>query len=183
MKIFCTVCIHLILLFTLLACDNSTVSSPQINQEVYVEIPSITIRSDDTSIPYISRLVDTSDNLHGRSGVFKKIKTNQSKIPYIQLGEEIQLKLQHDPPVSYTLFDDILNENGTRKYSHLSTQEVIFHFEDRIGTFLLTPNAASYLSSDSQNYSPGKTIRGFTLVCYWDNQTVEYSFIVRTDAS
>ena len=130
MKKFCTLCIHLILLVTVLACDNSTVSTPQTNQKVHVEIPHITIQSGDTDIPFVSRLVDTSDNLHDRSDEFEKIKNNQSEIPYIQLGEEIQLILQHVPPVSYTLFDDILNENGTRKYSQLSTREVVFHFED-----------------------------------------------------
>jgi len=109
--------------------------------------------------------------------------TNQNEIPYIQFGEEIKLILQHDPPVSYTLFDDILNENGTRKYSQLATREVAFHFEDRKGTFLLAPNAASLLSSDSRDYAPGRTIRGFTLICHWENESIEYSFIVRTDAS
>ncbi|RJE86920.1 hypothetical protein D3P07_17215 [Paenibacillus sp. 1011MAR3C5] len=152
------------------------------NEGVLNDIPRITIQSGDSEIPFVSRVVNNSDNPDDRSDAFETLINNKVEIPYLQIREKIQLILEKDAPVSQTLYDEILNENGTIKYNELSTKEVVFHFNDKIGTFILAPNLASQLSSNSQDYEPGKSIRGFTLICNWENKSIQYSFIVRSDA-
>lgn len=183
MKRLSVLFIHFTLVFTVLACDNSAVTTPQpIDDDVLVEISSLTIQLDDNAIPYVSRQTDSSGNPFNESEELEMNKINLNKLPYIPLGAKIHLVLENGPPMSYTLLDDILNEEGTRKYSQQSTQKVAIQFEDKIGTFVLAPNKAAFFSSNSESYKPGQTIRGFKLICHWEHESIEYSFIIRTDA-
>lgn len=183
MKRLCVLLIHFTLVFTVLACDNSAVTTPPlIDDDVIEEIPSLTIKSDDNAIAYVSRQTDSSGNPLDESEEFGKNKIILNMLPYIPLGAKIQLILENGPPMSYTFLDDILNEDGTRKYSQQSTQKVDIQFEDKIGTFVLAPNNAAIFSSNSESYKPGRTIRGFKLLCHWEHESIEYSFIIRTDA-
>lgn len=150
--------------------------------EVTIGIPPLAIQSGDNAIPYVSRLTDASGKLHDDSEELEKNNFKLSTLPYIQFGDKIQLSLENSPPVSCTLFDDILNKDGTMKYTEQTTQEVSFQFENKIGTFVVAPHKAAIFSSNSHSYAPGQTIRGFRLQCQWEHKSIEYSFVVRTDA-
>jgi hypothetical protein len=56
-------------------------------------------------------------------------------------------------------------------------------FSNRKGTFELDMHPAVFLSSNSEDYLPGKTMRGFKLTCSWGDNQCEYGFIIRTDAN
>ncbi|MEK3882777.1 hypothetical protein [Paenibacillus sp. PL2-23] len=107
-----------------------------VNTKESTGVEIITIHSGDIEIPYVSRLVNAIDNPDHRPDTFDSLTNNQSEIPYLQLGEEIQLILNKAAPVSQTLVDEILNEDGTRKYNELSAREVFFQFDDKLGIFI-----------------------------------------------
>ena len=41
---------------------------------------------------------------------------------------------------------------------------------------------AAMLSSNSKDYEPENTIRGFKLICSWGDNECEYGFIITSDA-
>lgn len=103
-------------------------------------------------------------------------------IPYVKLGEVIQIEFSNTAPDSYKLTDYILRDDGTFKYKKEIAEPVNVEFEDKTATFRLDSNMAAFLSSNSKDYESGATIRGFRLTGEWLDQTKEITFVVRTDA-
>lgn len=85
-------------------------------------------------------------------------------------------------PESIEMYDYVLQEDGTMKYSSLATESVSLELTDKVGSFKLKENLSSKLSSNSNDYEPGKLIRGFRLIGKWDEQLREYAFVIRSDA-
>jgi len=79
--------------------------------------------------------------------------------------------------------DSVLNESGVIKYTTREDITIPFTFSNRKGAFMLEMNPAVFLSSNSEDYLPGKTMRGFRLTCSWGENQCEYGFITRTDAT
>ena len=51
-----------------------------------------------------------------------------------------------------------------------------------ISSFKLERHWAALLSSSSEDYKNGNTLRGFRLLCTWGENQCEYAFVIRTDA-
>lgn len=109
------------------------------------------------------------------------IKDTNLTIPYVKLGETIQIDFKNEVTSTYQLKDYILREDGTPKYEKPTIVTTDIEFNKGVGTFVLSENIWVYLSSNFADYEPGKTIRGFLLVCNNKDNEKEYAFIIRTD--
>lgn len=112
------------------------------------------------------------------------INDSNGSLPYVELGESIQIAFSSEPPDSYQLTDNVLHEDGTIKYGK-QKQAVLpinIKFDHGIGSFVLQENISTIYSSNKKDDEPGATIRGFRLIGTWKNEIKEYVFIFRTDA-
>lgn len=110
------------------------------------------------------------------------INNRDTKLPYVELGKTIELRFEEKFPDAYELKDYILEDNGNPKYTEQTIQSITMKKHDNgKGSFTLEGNWAVNLSSDSKDYEPRATIRGFHLTCSWDGNMCEYAFIIRTD--
>lgn len=149
------------------------------------EPPEIIIMADDTQIGYVVGLNKWNRAVYDRENTFETIMKEESKIeiPYIKSGTIIEIKVKGRVPDTVELRDSVLNESGVIKYTTREDITIPFTFSNRKGAFMLEMNPAVFLSSNSEDYLPGKTIRGFRLTCSWGDNQCEYGFIIRTDAT
>lgn len=132
-----------------------------------------------------SRSVESVDYGDGDTELFQTIMNDSSAgIPYVKLGETIDIAISGEGPESYQLMDYILNEDGTVKYEQQkqTAQPINITLNDGGGSFVLEENKWVYFSSDNKDYEPGAAIRGFRLTGDWKGEIKEYVFIIRTDA-
>lgn len=147
--------------------------------------PKILITSEDKEIPYVVGLNQWNGSIYDREDTFQTIikKDSGIKVPYIQLGKTIQMDFKGIKPDKLVLKDYILKENGIPKYTEKLINEVPVKLVDGKVTFKLDVHMAAMLSSNSKDYEPGNTIRGFKLTCNWGNNECEYGFIIASDAN
>lgn len=152
--------------------------------EIPAEPPEIKITSGETEIDYAVGKNMWNGAVYNRTGTFQMASYGKSlsDYPYIELGEEITIEFDGPVPEAYTLNDYILDSDGGVKYSNEVTRELPIEFTDSTGTFVLDFNPASALSSNSEDYGPGSSVRGFLLICAWGDNECEYGFIIRSDA-
>ncbi|MNP63489.1 hypothetical protein D3C76_1588940 [compost metagenome] len=81
------------------------------------------------------------------------------------------------------LYDYVLNEDGTIKYSSLATETVSIQVSNNVGTFKLNENLSSKFSSNSKDYESGNLLRGFLLITTSGDKQVEYAFVIKSDIS
>jgi hypothetical protein len=154
------------------------------NSENSDSVPEITLKAgNDAVISAIkSRTVDTVD--FEDTSLFQSIMNDATiKIPYVKLGETVTISFSKEPK-SYELRESLLHTDGvfTFKSQPAQQQPVTIKFHDKSATFILDENMYARLSSNSSDYKPGGTIRGFRLVCKWEGRTQEYVFVIKTDA-
>lgn len=150
------------------------------------EPPTITIQHDGTEINWIVGKNKWNGNIYDREDNFKLIMSNTTtgELPYIKNGENIMIQLDGHVPDSVTLSEYILRENGDVKYNMAGMPyDVHFGILNHTGTFTLTPNYTTSLSSYSGDYAPGNTIKGYRLVCTWGENECEYGFVIKGDAA
>jgi len=178
-------------MLTLTACsyNKETSTSPKsittpVNNVTLTNQPEILITSGDKEIPYVAGLNQWNGSIYDREDTFQTIMKKESgiKVPYIQLGETIQIEFKGVAPDKLKLKDYILKENGIPKYTEKEENEIPAKLVNGKLTFKLGVHMAAMLSSNSKDYEPGNTIRGFRLICNWDNNECEYGFVIRTDA-
>jgi len=153
--------------------------------------PGLYISTEDMEIPYDVVKTDWSGEAYDRGITFQSIISND--IPYIALGSTIQLQFYTyalDTPISVELHECILDTNGKLKYDDRASNIMTIEFEKKIdslipesGSFVLESNPAALLSSNSEDYRQGAVIRGFRVLCQWENKSCEYIFVLRSDAS
>lgn len=137
----------------------------------------VTVGGDNTNSVVMSRVVDSLNDQD--NGLFKSI-INDSKItiPYARLGEIVNLTFTGKTPVSYELKESILNKDGAIKTPQRS---IHIQFTNGSASFNLSENNFSFLSSNIKDYEFGASIRGYRLICKWEDRMQEYAFIIRTD--
>lgn len=113
------------------------------------------------------------------------MEIHASDLPYIHIGEPIQIEFLHQTtvPDSYELIDYVLTREGEMKYKIPEPIKPKVEFDQGTATFTLDENFLVYASSASEDYEPGAIIRGFRLVCTWGDNTQEVAFVIRTDVS
>ena len=109
-------------------------------------------------------------------------------VPYYPLNSEFRFELDGEQPVSAVLYDALLlSENGTVKYRNGTGGPLLDSSDVSIadGTLMIPLLSVSYtaLSSSSLDYEPGRTLRGFKVLCdFADGRQTAYWFLTRTDA-
>ncbi|QSF43060.1 hypothetical protein [Paenibacillus tianjinensis] len=100
----------------------------------------------------------------------------------MKLGESVQIQLEKGAPAVYELSDVLLSENGGYIYRMPEDKPIVMEFSSGSGSFVLKENMAAFLSSNTKDYEPGATIRGFKLTKQGGGEKQEYYFVLRTDA-
>lgn len=168
------VSLSLVLLFIFSACDREQARNPVMN-EASVTSKGKVIRS-------VEKLLETNTGSDEDRTLFQSLMAESDLIiPYVKLGEIIQVDFSGTAPDSYKLTDYILKEDGTFKYNKGTASPVNLEFDNKKATFKLDSIMTVFLSSDSKDYEPGATFRGFRLIGEWVDQSKEITFIVRTD--
>ncbi|MNG02238.1 hypothetical protein D3C84_852560 [compost metagenome] len=161
--------------------------SKEENSQPADPLPEVQIIADGTELQVQSRTLTEYDD--SNSDLFQQMvaTADAATIPYIELGSAIQLLLNGITPESYRLTEYILNKDGSLKYApspeHSSQDPMMISFQDGAGAFILKPNPMALLSSQSSDYGPGATMRGFRFVTNIAGQMKEYTFVLRSDAS
>lgn len=156
-----------------------------VEKEKLQEPPDVTIKVDDQVIKHEVGINDWNKTRLNKENTFITImKQYKEMVPYIKLGKKVSIEFKHNPPDSLGVLDYVLWEDGTEKYGHVEIVPV--RLEDGKYVFDLNRNFATMASSNSEDYKPGRTLRGFKAFCLWKNKELdnacEYGFIIRTDA-
>ena len=148
------------------------------------EPPKITVTVGGREIGYKIGIYRWNGTNYDRGNTFSEIMNADSEIeiPYIQLGENIEIDFKGKSPEKYELRDYVLKDSGSLKYSDRVTGIVPIDFENETASITLKANMAAMLSSHSKDYEKGATIRGFQLICSWADNRCEYMFVIRSDA-
>lgn len=178
-KIF-LICFMVIMVTNLVGCSDEK-SNPQEPPEIIVTIDNQTIDCEIGKNKWNGAVYDREDT-------FKAILKKGSKkvVPYIKLGKTITIEVKQNPPEAIEIFDCLLNENGDKKYTSREIVKIPVKLKEGKCSIDFDENPAAFLSSNSEDYGAGRTLRGFKIVCRWGkNEGVnecEYGFIIRTDA-
>ncbi|WP_334072557.1 MULTISPECIES: hypothetical protein [Paenibacillus] len=170
----------LTLLIAITACDNDNNSAKAVADSGTIEVKA---NNQDISPVIISKTVEKPD--YGNLDSFQSILENKAaNLPYVKLGETIQVKFldQTVEPDSYELIDYVLTEEGRMKYEKTEPLKPEVEFDKGTASFILKENMQAYASSNSKDYEHGAVLRGFRLLCKWNNGTREVAFVIRTDA-
>lgn len=158
--------------------------SKTVNKSAPNNPPEILITAGHKEIPYVIGLNEWNGAKYDREATFQTImkKDSSIEIPYIPLDETIQIEFKGIVPDELQLRDYILKKDGTPKYTEKEVNEIPVKLVDGKMAFKLQEHMAAMLSSNTKDYEPGNTIRGFTLTCKWGDNECEYGFIIKTDA-
>ncbi|MDX5474744.1 MAG: hypothetical protein LPK00_04325 [Bacillaceae bacterium] len=102
------------------------------------------------------------------------------ELPYIALNETIHIEVSNLNGKELVIEDYILNKNGSFKYADGVVESYTIPLTNGKASFKLQTNGAEFFSSNSDDYLPGNTIRGFIV---YSESTTLFSFVLRTDAS
>lgn len=114
----------------------------------------------------------------------KKVMENDSweELPYISLNEIVTIEAENFQTEEFAVFDYILTRTGTIRYNEKAVQTSVAPVKDGKATITLSTNLAVNLSSNSEDYLPGKTIRCFVIRTDIESSSFTFAFILRTDA-
>lgn len=101
-----------------------------------------------------------------------------ASIPYVALGEPVQIHIRGEAPDSIRLEDYALKLENMDRWEMPMTIPLEFH--DGKAAFALRDNPAATLDSEG-DYEPGTSIRGLKLICKWGNTEKHYTCLVRSD--
>ncbi|HSN66237.1 MAG TPA: hypothetical protein VLS94_06325, partial [Fusibacter sp.] len=104
------------------------------------------------------------------------------ELPYVALGEEVVIDATNFETELFTVEDAILKQDGTFKYGEQSTTVYEVEVVDGIAKFQLPDHFATSLSSNTEDYKPGHTIRAFVLRAKIDKADFVFAFVIRTNA-
>jgi len=162
-------------------CKNSSIT----------DLPIITIQSGDMEIGWVADKWNGNKSFN-RDGFYEIMRDLEwqdltvEDLPYIKNGEEIIIFFNGAEPDSFTVTEFILNQNGSQKYN---VEGMDYDLEFHAGVyrprhiFAVKHNLVTSLSSNSNDYLPGNTIKGYRIAAVWGVHEGEYAFIIRGDAS
>ncbi|GFN33769.1 hypothetical protein PCURB6_40290 [Paenibacillus curdlanolyticus] len=168
-------------LVVIVSCSSKSDNEPAMN------LPEVQIIANGTELQVQSRALSEYDD--SNTDLFKSMvaTADASTIPYIELGSAVEIILHNITPDSYRLTEYILNNDGSLKYApspeEAPQDSMMISFQEGSGAFILKPHPMALLSSQSTDYNPGATIRGFRFVTNTAGQMKEYAFVLRSDAT
>jgi hypothetical protein len=145
------------------------------------EPSSLQITVGKSVLSYVVGLNQWNESEYDREDNFKLIMKGvlASDLPLIELGETISIEFLGQVPDSTMLTECLLQSDGTQKFTIEDTIDI--DFSSGQGSFILEKNMSVAFSSNSADFMPGASIRGFRLICKWGNNECEYAFVIRSD--
>ena len=146
--------------------------------------PSLSIMIGDQSVKtiyYGDRYIESREDIE-RFLDFPFENASWEELPYVALGDEVVIEATNFDTDSFTVEDAILKQDGTFKYNEKSTVVYDLEVVDGIAKFQIPDNLATSLSSNSEDYKPGHTIRAFVLRAKIDKADFAFAFVIRTNA-
>lgn len=171
-KNHCITIVCIISLFILSACTSNAIKK---------EAPMITINYGDKDIKYNLVSYDADDTIENSVFIIDLDKFHDEDIPYIKIGEKINIDFNGKFPDTCKLNDYILNPDGSKKYNDPPIQIIPIEIFEYNSSFILEKNWPVSFSSNLKDYEKGAIIRGFRLVCSQEDSIYEYRFVIRTD--
>lgn len=115
----------------------------------------------------------------------RKVMENNSweELPYVSLNELITIEAENFQTKELAVLDYILTRTGTIRYNEKSVQASVVPMNEGKATITLSPNPAVNLSSNSEDYLPGKSIRCFVIRTDIEGSSFVFAFVLRTDAN
>ncbi|MDR0293000.1 MAG: M56 family metallopeptidase [Oscillospiraceae bacterium] len=160
------------------------------------EPPGITVWSGNQNIEWAVGKNEWNGSVFDRLDNFQRLMTDKTidALPYIKNGGAITIAFGGAFPDAITVTEYILSENGGRKYNvpgmsynvrFGAWNRIFSRIMNRPGSFTIRPRAnyATGLSSNSADYMPGNTIKGYSILCAWGGNECEYGFVIRGDAA
>lgn len=122
-------------------------------------------------------IADSSDPL-------EKLAESENAIPYVRLGMEIRVQFKNGTEPDYVRIEDmVLNKDGNALYGSDAVKKDEAEPENESVSVTLSPNLYALRSTDSVTYQKGGVLRGFRMICEWENGSrAEYAWILKTDA-
>ncbi|AIQ53522.1 hypothetical protein [Paenibacillus sp. FSL R7-0331] len=149
------------------------------------ERPPVTVLADGSEIPATVRTADDGESdQEDRQAQYRVLmeQIEEADIPYIRLGETVEIHLGEENRAHYELTDVILLPDGSYKYKMPDNGPETVMISEGSGSFELGMNPAAFLSSNTADYEPGATVRGFRLSGLSGGAQQEIFFVLRTDA-
>lgn len=146
--------------------------------------PSLTITIDDQSIKpiyYGDRYNESREDIE-RFLNFPFENATWEDLPYVALGDEVVIEATNFEADLFTVEDAILKKDGTFKYGEQSTNVYDVEVVDGIAKFQIPDHFATSLSSNTEDYKQGHTIRAFVLRAKIDKADFVFAFVIRTNA-
>ena len=146
--------------------------------------PSLTITIGDQSIKpihYGDRNNESREDIE-RFLNFPFENATWEELPYFALGEEVVIESTNFETDLFTVEDAILKQDGTFKYGEQSTISYEIEVVEGIAKFQLPDHFATSLSSNTEDYKPGHTIRAFVIRAKIDKSDFAFAFVIRTNA-
>ena len=132
-------------------------------------------------IYYGDRYNETREEIDKRLKMAMEDKSLED-LPYLPLGENIKLDAVNFQTEEFKITDYILMETGEIRYDEKVAQQLVLPVDGSSASMNLQSNDAAFLSSDSDDYEPGKTIRGMVIRADIEDAPFAFAIIFRTDA-
>lgn len=111
-------------------------------------------------------------------------KLDKNDLVYVADKKEISIKFNEEIPEDIHLSEYIIDENGNYKYSSdTAAKSIDVSMNGNEASFTLEPNIATLLSSNSNDYEKGATLKGYRMICEWKDGESEYLFVIKSDAA
>ena len=160
--------------------------------EEFDRLPDIVVSygADNLEIPSASGDVSWIEKKEGGGQVstiacgtdpLKYLVQQEVEIPYLSFGSTIRVRFEHPVlPEKVLVYDVIVSDDGQGEYTEAAAMKKEYYPESSI---LELEVDASQKNSHEAPAKEGETIlRGFKLVCSWENGSkADYGFLIRTN--
>jgi hypothetical protein len=169
----CTLLFLVMAVLLLSACEGKKTGEPQL--KITADNKKIQV------IYYGNQYNKTREELEKRLKMAMEGKSLED-IPYIALNGKIIIEAENFKTEELTVSDYILRSDGTFRYGDRATNTSVVPVKKGRAALSLSANPAASLSSNSSDYLPGKTVRGFIIQTDIEGSSFTFAFILRTDA-
>ncbi len=168
----CSIFLLILIVLLLPACKGQAIEEPQLK---------VTAGEQELRVIYYGDRYDET-----REEINKRLKqamedTSVEELPYVLLDEDIIISAENFQAAEFSATDYILKENGEIRYQEKTAQTSVIPVNDGTAAYTLTSHPAAFLSSNSEDYEPGKSIRGILVRADIEGSSFAFAVILRTD--